>query len=132
MNLEVRWKQRFENYQKAYQQLKLFLSHSKLNELEEQGLVKAFEYTYELSWNVIRDYFISQGNTNINGSRDAFKEALKMNLLEDGELWMKMILDRNKTSHAYSKDVVKEISENIRHSYFFLFEKLLSKFETLS
>jgi len=48
-----------------------------LNELEKQGLIQAFEYTYELAWNTIKDYFENQGETGIHGSRDAFRLAFQ-------------------------------------------------------
>ena len=47
---DIRWKQRFSNFDKAFQQLKRFVEVKELNEMEKQGLIKAFEYTYELSW----------------------------------------------------------------------------------
>lgn len=54
MQNDIRWKQRFYNYQKALVQLTKFIKKGELNELEEQGIIKAFEYTYELAWNVIK------------------------------------------------------------------------------
>lgn len=53
--------------------------------LEQQGLIQAFEFTHELAWNVMRDYFFWQGNAAIAGSRDATREAFAKGLLEDGE-----------------------------------------------
>lgn len=68
---DIRWPQRLSNYRRALAQLKRFIDHGDLNELEQQGLIKAFEFTHELAWNVIKDYFHYQGNSNISGSRDA-------------------------------------------------------------
>ena len=56
MKQDIRWKQRFANYQSALAQLTKFIDKGELNELEEQGLIQAFEYTHELAWNVLRDY----------------------------------------------------------------------------
>lgn len=100
-NKDIRWLQRFRNFNKAFSQLKTFIDKRELNELEKQGLIKAFEYTYELGWNTLKDYFEYQGNKNINGSRDAINEAFKLNLIEDREGWMQMFKDRNQTSHSY-------------------------------
>jgi nucleotidyltransferase substrate binding protein (TIGR01987 family) len=80
-NKDIRWTQRFRNFNKAFSQLKKFIDKQELNELEKQGLIKAFEYTYELGWNTLKDYFEYQGNRNINGSRDAINEAFKLNLI---------------------------------------------------
>jgi nucleotidyltransferase substrate binding protein (TIGR01987 family) len=74
---DIRWIQRFRNYSKALGQLSRFIEKKELNELEKQGLIQAFEYTYELAWNTIKDYFENQGETGIHGSRDAFRLALQ-------------------------------------------------------
>lgn len=82
---DIRWKQRFANYQKALAQLSKFVEKNNLNELEEQGVIKAFEYTYELAWNVMKDYYEYQGEKDIQGSRDAIRLAFKRGLIADGE-----------------------------------------------
>jgi hypothetical protein len=74
---DIRWQQRFSNYRKALERLEDFLEPPALNEREQQGLIKAFEYTYELAWNTLRDLLRSQG-----------------------EAWMLMLQDRNLTSHT--------------------------------
>lgn len=126
---DVRWQQRFANFKKALGQLTKFVQKGDLNELEEQGLIQAFEYTYELAWNVLKDFLVHQGNKNIYGSRDAIREAFQAGLIDDGELWMEMFVDRNKTSHTYNEDTAKEIAGNILGSYFQLFEALRRKME---
>jgi hypothetical protein len=68
MQNDIRWKQHFYNYQKALIQLTRFIEKGELSELEEQGIIKAFEYTYELAWNVIKDYYEEQGEVSIQGS----------------------------------------------------------------
>jgi len=62
MNDDIRWKQRLANYQKALLKLGKFIEKGELNELEEQGLIQAFEYTHELAWNVLRDYLLCKGH----------------------------------------------------------------------
>lgn len=118
---DIRWIQRFSNYKRALSQLERFIAKGSLNEFEEQGLIQAFEYTHELAWNVLRDYLIEQGNSMIHGSRDATREAFKLGLLLDGETWMDMISDRNRTSHTYNQVVAKSIAENITVRFFPLF-----------
>src|SRR3990167_1523928 len=111
---DLRWKQRFSNYKKALAQLEKFIAQGKLNELEEHGLIQAFEYTHELAWNVLRDYLIEQGHINLYGSRDATREAFKLDLIHDGETWMEMIKDRNRTSHTYNQKTANQIVVNIK------------------
>jgi nucleotidyltransferase substrate binding protein (TIGR01987 family) len=131
METDIRWKQRLSNYKNALSQLKKFIDKEHLNELEEQGLIQAFEFTHELAWNLMKDYFEYQGNTNITGSRDAIREAFNKGLIEDGEGWMEMIASRNKSSHTYNESIVKEIREKIFKSYFNLFNDFQNKMLTL-
>jgi nucleotidyltransferase substrate binding protein (TIGR01987 family) len=125
------WKQRISNFQKALKQLQKFINKGSLSELEEQGLIQAFEYTYELAWKVMKDYFEYQGNTHITGSRDAITEAHQNGLIEDGEGWMKMIKSRNKSSHTYNEETVKEIKTKIFDHYFELFVAFNNKINSL-
>lgn len=126
---DIRWIQRFNNYKKALSQLEKFIAKEKLNELEEQGLIQAFEYTHELAWNVLRDYLREQGHTQIYGSRDATREAFKLELIQDGETWMDMINDRNRTSHTYNQATAEQIANNIRFRFFPLFIELRETME---
>ena len=129
---DIRWQQRFANYKKALGLLTKFIEKGDLNELEEQGLIKAFEYTYELAWNVIKDFLADRGNKSIYGSRDAIREAFSAGLIEDGEGWMEMYADRNKTSHTYNEETADEITGNVFKRYFSLFLALREKMEALS
>ena len=115
---DIRWEQRFSNYRKALSQLSEFFDGSALNRREEQGLVKSFEYTYELAWQTLKDFLEYQGVTGLIGSRDTFRRAFEDGLLADGHLWMEMIKSRNKTSHTYNEETAKEIIEEITAVYF--------------
>lgn len=131
MNQDIRWKQRFDNYSKAVSQLTRFLEKGPLNEFEQQGLIQCFEYTYELSWNVIKDFFESQGESGILGGRDAFRLAFRRGLVVDGEVWMEMIRSRQRTSHTYNEAVVEEITRDIVGVYFAQFVALKVRFEAI-
>ncbi|MDR0694116.1 MAG: nucleotidyltransferase substrate binding protein [Prevotellaceae bacterium] len=101
---DIRWKQRFSNYQKALTQLRKFFAKEILNELEQQGLIQAFEYTYELAWNVMKDYLTyEQADLTIMGSRDAIRRAFQRGLVDDGHDWMDMINSRINSAHTYKK-----------------------------
>ena len=128
---DIRWIQRLNHFSKALSQLTKFIEKGALNELEKQGLIQAFEYTFELAWNTLKDYFEVQGETNIHGSRDAFRLAFKRGLLEDGETWMDMIKSRTLTSHTYNEDVAEKIAADIANRYFSEFVALQTKMESL-
>ena len=117
-NNDIRWQQRFSNFNKALSQLKRFIDKGELNELEEQGIIKSFEYTFELAWNTVKDFYEDQGDTGIQGSKDAFRLAFNRGLINEGEIWMQMVADRNNTSHSYDERIAKEISESIFKRYY--------------
>lgn len=72
-----------------------------------------------------------QGNPDIFGSRDAIREAFAVELIADGEGWMKMLQDRNRTTHTYNEEVAAAIAANIRQRYFTLFVSLRVRFTQL-
>ena len=94
-----------------------------LSDLEKQGLIQAFEFTHELAWNVMKDFFKYQGNSTITGSRDASQEAFKSGIIDDGAIWMDMIKSRNRSSHTYNEEIAEEIVKQISKSYLPLFLK---------
>ena len=132
MEQDVRWKQRFSNYKKALGQLGKFIDKGKLNELEEQGLIKSFEYTFELAWNVMKDYFTYvQAEQNVLGSRDAIQLAFNRGLINEGKIWMDMLDSRIKSSHTYNEDTAREIADKIVWQYYGQFVALRQKMEQL-
>ncbi|MEI6829793.1 MAG: nucleotidyltransferase substrate binding protein [Synechococcaceae cyanobacterium ELA445] len=127
--LDVRWQQRFANHGKALEQLETFFQPPTLNEREQQGLIKAFEYTFELAWNTLRDLLRSQGNEDLLGSRDTLREAFRLGLVSDGEAWMLMIQDRHLTSHTYNRSTADEIARHISATYLACFQQLRARLE---
>ena len=150
MNIEndIRWLQRFSNFVKAFTKLEQAVTYIKndlvkteelnqksfiiLDEIIKEGLIQRFEYTHELAWNVMKDYFEYQGNTSITGSRDATRESFQKGLIENGEEWMEMIKSRNQSSHTYNQDTATEINNKIKNSYYSLFQLFLIKMESLN
>jgi len=128
---DIRWIQRLNHFSKALHQLQKFLEKNTLNELEKQGLIQAFEYNYELAWNTLKDYFEDQGETNIHGSRDAFRLAFNRGLIENGEIWMDMITSRTLTTHTYNEDVAGQIVTAISTRYISEFSKLHARLLSL-
>lgn len=127
MSVDIRWQQRFQNYQLALTQLTdaVQLSQSReLSNLEKQGMIQAFEYTHELAWNCLKDFLHYQGTQNIFGSRDATRKAFEVGLIDQGEQWMAMIASRNRTSHTYNKATADAIVDAICKDYLPLFHQL--------
>lgn len=124
---DIRWQQRLQNYSKALWQLNDAISlgqQRQLSRLEQQGTIQAFEFTYELAWNTLKDYLTWQGIQGIVGSRDAIREAFSNSLISDGQIWMEMLTDRNRTAHTYNEETAKAILENITQRYIVCFNAL--------
>jgi nucleotidyltransferase substrate binding protein (TIGR01987 family) len=130
---DIRWQQRFSNYCKALERLEDFLEPPALNEREQQGLIKAFEYTFELGWNTLRDLLRSRGNSAVVlGSRDAIREAFSAGLIDDGPVWMEMVRDTNLTSHVYNRSTAEAITTNISCRYLAAFRGLREQLQALA
>lgn len=131
---DVRWVQRLDNFSSALSQLagaRDLSRQRELTDLEKHGAIQAFEFTHELAWNLLKDYFEFQGTMGIAGSRDAAREAFRRGIVTDGDIWMEMIQSRNKTSHTYNKSVANEIVAKALAPYLDAFESLQTKMLTL-
>lgn len=134
MTKDIRWIQRFNNFIKAFSQLKEAVTEAQqrpLSKLEEQGLIQAFEYTHELAWNTLKDFLESRGAHNLYGSKDATRQAFKTGLIENGKAWMEMIESRNLTSHTYDEATASQIVSAIRNAYFAEFDTFRIKLDKL-
>jgi nucleotidyltransferase substrate binding protein (TIGR01987 family) len=131
---DIRWHQRYANFTQALTQLQQAVALARqraLSDLERQGLIKAFEFTQELAWNVMKDYFEYQGSGGISGSRDAIREAFRRDLVSDGEAWMETIVSRNRAAHTYNERIAREIVDKVINSYLKLFEAFSARMGTL-
>lgn len=104
MNKKIRWKQRFENFEKVFKELKEATEKSKLNKLERSGLVQTFEFTFELAWKTLKDYLESEGIT-AQSPRETIQQAFKSSYISDGDLWIDALEKRNLLSHTYSEEL---------------------------
>ncbi len=134
MQKDVRWHQRLQNFEAALAELTLDISITEkraLSRTEEKGLIQSFEFTYEMAWNTIKDFFENQNETNIYGSRDAIRLAFKRGLIKNGQVWMDMINSRNKTIHTYNKEMADQIASEIIRYYYSEFVTLYNKLNQL-
>lgn len=119
-NEDIRWLQRLQNFSKAQAQLDeamALMQAGSLSELERLGVIQVFEYTYELGCSTLKDYLVWQGIPGIVGSRDAIREGFSKGLLADGQGWMDMLVDRNRTSHTYNEETAEAILQNIQQHH---------------
>lgn len=127
MSADIRWVQRLKNFNKALLQLEKAVDLRVLSDLEKEGLLQRFEYTYELGWKTLKDFLEYQGFADIIGARDTFRKAFQSGLIQDGEAWMKMIADRNLVAHTYKEEVAEQIIMEVKNSYFGLLHALAHK-----
>jgi len=134
MNEDIRWIQRFNNFLKAFEELKLAVKESnkrKLSKLERQGVIQCFEYTHELAWNVLKDYLTEKGIMNIIGSKDSTRAAFKVGIIKNGEIWMEMIKARNLTSHTYDETYAEAVYNGIVNDFYPAFKDFYNEFAEL-
>jgi len=126
---DIRWQQRFNNFKKAYGQLLEFLEVKELNKFEKQGLIQAFEYTFELSWKTLQDLLKERGFKDAIGPRPVIEQSFQVGYIRDGEGWMEMLKARNEASHTYQEEVADRISGNIKNEFAGLFGELSERLE---
>lgn len=113
----IRWKQRFQNYGKAFARLESALAIANPNETERAGIIQFFELTFELAWKTLKDYLDAEGFT-VKSPREAVKQAFQIGAISLGEDWLEALDDRNLTSHTYEDAMSREVEELIRSKFF--------------
>lgn len=124
---EARWRYRLASFSRAYSRLREALEGDPeaLSSLELEGLVRRFDYTFELGWKLLKDRLEHDGALLPTVTpRAVVRAAYEARLIEDGDAWMDMLTDRNRTSHMYDEDVISELVESIRDRYLTLFGRL--------
>jgi len=143
-NVDIRWKQRFTNYKKAHTRLKYAAAffeeksaggteaHIAEAHIAMEALIKCFEFTFELAWQTMKDFISYKGFVrDIYGSRDSIRSAQQFDLIENGQIWIDMIDDRNHAAHAYDEINAKYLSNRIIEYYCGEFIKFEVKMDTL-
>lgn len=111
-NKDIRWKQRFQNYEMAFLKLKEAMEQENLNELERNGLIQRFEFTIDLSWKVMKDYLEEKGFVFKPSPKDTLREAQNAGLIDFGQVLIDGLDIRNELSHDYSGSKF-EVSEEV-------------------
>ncbi|MGL5149813.1 MAG: nucleotidyltransferase substrate binding protein [Clostridium sp.] len=113
---EIRWKQRFENFDKSYKLLKKYSNQTITTELERAGIIQFFEMTFELAWKVLKDYLESEGYT-VKSPRETVKQAFQIGLIDNGHVWVDALSNRNLTTHTYDEELAKKMTKEILEAY---------------
>lgn len=116
VNTDIRWKQRFQNYEKALQTLQEALARSELSTLERAGVIQIYEFTFELGWKTLKD-FLEARDIPVKYPRDVIKEAFQYEIIDDGETWLSMLQERNIIAHTYNEATAGLVLDNIMKKY---------------
>ncbi|AQG77909.1 nucleotidyltransferase substrate binding protein [Spirosoma montaniterrae] len=129
---DVRWEQRFANYKKALSKLAETVTQSnrdELSELEQEGLIQRFEYTYELAWKTLQDLLRNKGYIDIAGPNPVLTQAFADGYITNAEGWRQMKKARELTSHTYNSETAEEIAGSVFNSYYQLLKNLEIRLE---
>ncbi len=131
-NRDIRWIQRFQNYEDAFRQFESAIENygNTTENLIKEGIIQRFEFTHELAWKVMKDFLTHEGIRDIIGSRSATREAFNKGLISSGEEWMNMLETRNLTVHTYQELILEREFKNIRDIYFPLLKDFYLKMKT--
>lgn len=129
---DIRWRQRFQNYEKSFSYLEQAIDIEDPEIVERAGLIQFFEMTFELAWKMLKDYLEGQGFLDVNSPRSVLKKAFESGLINDGHRWLQCLQDRNLTSHTYNEEIAVEIETTIRQTYYPLLRQLHQTFKELT
>ncbi|HYD21416.1 MAG TPA: nucleotidyltransferase substrate binding protein [Flavipsychrobacter sp.] len=132
MSEDIRWEQRFSNFRKALAKLEVVahdMEFEALSELEKEGLIQRFEYTFELAWKTLQDLLEHKGYKDIAGPNPVLAQALKDGYITDEKGWRNMKRSRELTSHTYNNQTADEIAKSVMDTYYTLLVQLAKRLE---
>ena len=129
--ISKRVEHKFIDYRNAFNRLKEAIDINIENDIIVDGVIQRFEFTYELAWKVMKSYLEYEGIQDLISPRATIKAAYKFGIIEDGDAWIAMMMDRNRTSHIYDEKMALKIYKNIKSDYIKLLESILIKIDKL-
>ena len=123
---DIRWKQRFENFDKSYKLLNKYAKQPITTELERAGIIQFFEMTFELAWKVLKDYLEAQEYL-VKSPRETVKQAFQIGLIDNGHVWMDALSNRNLTTHTYDEELANKLTNEIITMYLPELDKMYEK-----
>ena len=132
-SLDIRWKQRFQNYNRALFLLSDALKDGseKLSLLEKEGTLQRFGFTFELAWKLMKDYLEESGIIiNPITPKQVIKQAFTAKIISDGQVWIDMLLSRNLMSHTYDFIKFEAIAKDVEQKYLTSMKQLEKFFAT--
>jgi len=123
---DIRWRQRFENFEKSYKLMEKYSKEEIKTELEKAGMIQFFEMTFELAWKVLKDYLESE-EFMVKSPRETIKQAFQIGLIDNGHIWIDALSNRNLTTHTYDEALADNMVKEIKELYFPELKKMYDK-----
>ncbi|RGN37415.1 nucleotidyltransferase substrate binding protein [Bacteroides oleiciplenus] len=131
-NQDIRWKQRFQNYEKAFNRLSRAIEIVRItpdDDLLQSGLVQTYEYTFELAWKTLKDYLEMEGFL-LRSPRETIRQGFQSGYITNAEDWLQALADRNLTVHIYDDEIIARVLKDIYERYFFILQEFYNNFKT--
>ena len=133
---KARWQQRFENFDRAYLRFAEAIKGgieqvSRLSDLEKTGVVKHFEFTFQLAEGVLSDYLLDAGfpQDEIRGPKYVIRKSFQEGYIRDGEIWMEALDARNEAVHIYRQEIMQKVFNFARNKFFPVLRDMRSYFK---
>lgn len=123
---DIRWRQRFENFEKSYKLMEKYSKEEIKTELEKAGMIQFFEMTFELVWKVLKDYLESE-EFMVKSPRETIKQAFQIGLIDNGHIWIDALSNRNLTTYTYEEVLADNMVKEIKELYFPELKKMYDK-----
>ncbi len=117
MDKPLRWKQRFDNFERAYGQFVKIIDIGDLSDIEKMALIQAFEFTFELAWKTMKDYLEEEG-FQVDSPKSVIRQAFQSRYIDNAEVWMEAMKMRNLTVHTYNTKIMEETVAFVRDHFF--------------
>ncbi len=131
-NQDIRWKQRFQNYEKAFNRLSRAIEIVRItpdDDLLQSGLVQTYEYTFELARKTLKDYLEMEGFL-LRSPRETIRQGFQSGYITNAEDWLQALADRNLTVHIYDDEIIARVLKDIYERYFFILQEFYNNFKT--
>jgi nucleotidyltransferase substrate binding protein (TIGR01987 family) len=122
-----RYQEKLSDFKKAFARFQDGLARA-VDDLDRDGVIQRFEFTYELSWKVMKEWLASKEIKALN-PKDVIREAVDQELIADGNLWSDLQDSRNLTSHTYNEKTAAEVFATIQSIVVPAFAALIANLE---
>jgi nucleotidyltransferase substrate binding protein (TIGR01987 family) len=86
------------------------------DDLYLDATIQRFEFSIELFWKLLKLLLASKG-VDVVYPKDVLRESFAGKLIDDEQMWLAMLRDRNLTSHTYNEELAITIYANIKKYY---------------